>query len=309
MKIASIDIGSNTVLLLIAEIEKENKKLIPILNLYRMPRLSKGLNSSNMIMDSSIDSLITVLKEYNSTIKDNNCDHVIVNATQALRVANNSDFIIHKIKSEFELDVNIIPGEREAFLSFLGAQSAFESNESSIIIDIGGASTEVIYGVGTDISFQNSFPIGVVTMTEKYSLLSSEKRDLSRLENYILSLLKEVATLRNSNSRVIAVAGTPTTLAAAKQNLNDFSETKVEGYKLTRDDLTKFINSFTTLSPQDIRQKYGKIIEGRQDIILAGTLILSHILELLNKEYLYTSGRGLRYGAVIDYINSINMES
>ncbi len=309
MKIASIDIGSNTVLLLIAEIGKENRKLTPILNLYRMPRLSKGLNSSNIIVDSSIDSLLNVLKEYNSTIRDYNCDHIIVNATQAFRIANNADFITQKIKSEFELNVNIIPGEREAFLSFLGAQSGFDSHESLIIIDIGGASTEVIYGVGTDISFQKSFPIGVVTMTEKYSLLSSEKRDMSGFESYIHSKLKEVTALSNSYSRVVAVAGTPTTLAAAKQNLNDFSETKVEGYKLTRDDLTKFINSFTPLSPQDIRKKYGIIIEGRQDIILAGTMILSHILELLSKDYLYTSGRGLRYGAVIDYINSINMGS
>lgn len=306
MKVASIDIGSNTVLLLIAEIELEDKKLIPLLNVYRMPRISKGINESKIISASSISNLLEVLSEYKILIERHNCSRVIVNATQALRVAQNSEEIISAIKAKIEFDVNVIAGNDEAYLSFIGAQSGFDLDSSVIVIDIGGASTEIVLGSNTNILFQKSFPIGVVTMTEKYLEPPITDIDLENLEEYISVVLKELADIDSTDADVIAVAGTPTTLACAMQNLLEYSDEKVEGFKLNKNDLNDFISVFRSISSQSIRNKYGEIMNGREDIILAGTVILHTALNILGKESLNVSGRGLRYGAIIDFMTSKN---
>lgn len=306
MKVASIDIGSNTVLLLIAEVDLGENKLFPLLNIYRMPRISKGINESKVISTSSINNLFEVLLEYKIIIEEHECSKVIVNATQALRVAQNSDEIISEIKVKFNFYVNIISGNDEAYLSFLGAQSGFNLDSLVIAIDIGGASTEVVLGRNTDMLFQKSFPIGVVTLTEKYLKPPIADIDVKNLEQFIAGVMKELCDLDSANANVIAVAGTPTTLACAMQNLIEYSDEKVEGFKLNKNDLIDFISVFKSISSQDIRKKYGEIMKGREDIILAGTVILHTALKLLGKESLYASGRGLRYGAIIDFMNSTN---
>ena len=306
MKIASIDIGSNTVLLLIAEVDLKDKRLHPVLNVYRMPRISRGIDESKIISASSISNLLEVLSEYKIIIEKHNCSRVIVNATQALRVAQNSEEIISAIKAKFEFDVNIISGNDEAYLSFLGAQSGFELDSSVIVIDIGGASTEIVLGSNTEILFQKSFPIGVVTMTEKYLDPPITDINLNILEQYISEVLKEIINIDSTDADVIAVAGTPTTLACAKQSLPEYSDEKVEGFKLSKNDLNDFISVFKSMSSQSIRNKYGEIMNGREDIILAGTVILHTALKIMGKESLYVSGRGLRYGAIIDFMTSID---
>lgn len=304
MKVASIDIGSNTVLLLIAEVDLANRKLIPLLNVYRMPRISKGINESKVISASSINDLLEVLREYKIIIEEHECSKVIVNATQALRVAQNSEDVLSEIKTKFELDINVISGNDEAYLSFLGAQSSFDLDSLAIVIDIGGASTEIVLGRNTDILFQKSFPIGVVTMTEKYLNPPLAVTNVENLEQYITKVFNELCDFDSTNADVIAVAGTPTTLACAMQNLLEYSDEKVEGFILNINDLIDFISVFKSISSQDIRERYGEIMKGREDIILAGTVILHTILKLLGKESLYASSRGLRYGAIIDFMNS-----
>ncbi len=308
MKVASIDIGSNTVLLLIAEVNLEDKKLLPLLNLYRMPRISKGMNKSGIISKIAIKDLLVVLREYKSIIEKNNCSEVFINATQALRVAVNGEEITALIKSELDFDVKIISGDDEAYLSFLGALSGSKLSGSAIMIDIGGASTEIVLGHEDKIIYKKSFPIGVVTLTENYLQPPVTDRALEKTKDHISEIFADLKTIESNNAYVIAVAGTPTTLACAKQNLKHYSENKVEGFELHLEDLDHYISSFKSMTAKDILVKYGGIIKGREDIILAGTLILKTVIALLEKENLYSSGRGLRYGAILDYMNSINKE-
>lgn len=308
MNIASIDIGSNTVLLLIAEINKSNQTTIPLLNELRMPRISQGINESGIISNHSVQDLLNVISEYKNIINNYNCEKILVNATQALRVAKNGDEIIRTIKSKFGFNVEVISGNKEAYYSYLGAVSGFEINGNSVVIDIGGASTEIISGNNETILFQKSFPVGVVTMTEKYLMPVTNEENVKNLEVYLEKIFSTVSEIDSRNSKIIAVAGTPSTLAALKQNLSNYSESKVEGFKLYESDLNDFINVFKSMSPEEILNKYGQIINGRQDIILAGTIILKTIINLLGQHCLYSSSRGLRYGAIIDFKNSTNWE-
>ena len=298
MKIASIDIGSNTVLLLIAEVI--NSEIIPIINEYRIPRISSGLTSTGKISEESMEKLFAVLTEYKTIIDNNNCDKVIVNGTQALRVASNSEIIRTEIKKQFGFDLNIVEGETEALYSFKGALSSFTDNSNYIMIDIGGASTEIVHGNKKEIFFRKSFPIGVVTSKERF--LKTNPPQIEEITNYqtkLKTVFDELSKVDIKNSQIIAVAGTPTTLSAIKMNLSQYTEAKIENTILTKNDLDYFIGEFSQLSYEEIKNKFSPIIVGREDVILPGTIILHYLLKYFGKDSLPVSGRGLRYGAII----------
>ena len=298
MRVASIDIGSNTVLLLIAEVS--NLEIIPILNEYRIPRISTGLANNGFITNESIERLFEILTEYKTIIDEHNCEKIIVNGTQALRVANNSEQIKREIKQQFNFDLNIIPGETEALYSFKGALSSFTDNNNYVMIDIGGASTEIVYGNRKEIFYRKSFPIGVVTSKEGF--LKSNPPIVDELYHFVKELenvFKELSQLRLNNSSLIAVAGTPTTLSALKQGLTKYSESEIEKSILSQNDLENFISEFNKLNYEDIENQFSPIITGREDVILSGTMILLHLMKMLNKNELFVSGRGLRYGAIL----------
>jgi exopolyphosphatase/guanosine-5'-triphosphate,3'-diphosphate pyrophosphatase len=300
MKIASIDIGSNTVLLLIAEVN--GSEIVPIVNEYRIPRISSDLSKNGFILEESVNRLFEVLAEYKSLINLHNCDRVLVNGTQALRIASNSAEILSKIKEKFNFDLNIIPGETEALYSFKGALSSFTESGNYLMIDIGGASTEIVIGNRNEISFKKSFPIGVVVGKEKYLKSNPPQNDeILAFKNELSAIFSELKTIDFSNLQIIAVAGTPTTLAALKLGLEEYSESKIEKSFLTNTDLEYFSNKFQKLTYSEIKYHYSPIINGREDVIFSGTLILDYLLQLFNSEMLFVSGRGLRYGAILDF--------
>ena len=304
MKIASIDIGSNSVLLLIAEINNRSTPLVPLINEYRTPRISKGINKSKRIGEDEISKLYGVIKEYKNIINKYNCSKIIAIATNAIRIADNSQVIIENIKEKFGIDITVISGEDEARLSFLGALSSFKDNSDKLLIDIGGGSTEIVFGNFNSIIFKKSFPVGVVSITEKYFKHNPPlQNEIDSAKNYIESIFEELSNQQFLNAKVIAVAGTPTTLTCIKQKLTDYDENKVERSFLSKGDLNTFIREFSCSTYDEIKNKFGSIIYGREDIILAGTMILETLLSILDKENVTVSGRGLRYGAIIDFIN------
>lgn len=303
MNIASIDIGSNTILLLIAKIE--NNKLITIENYYEMPRLSKGLLPGKNIEFEKVNLLLKILNNYKIIINKNNCEIVLLVATNALRIAKNNFEIVNLVKEQIGFDIEIIEGEKEAYYSFLGALSAADNNNQKVVIDIGGGSTEIIFGNEGNIEFRKSFPFGVVSLTEKFlPLLPPNKNQIHNLEEYLRNELSVIKTYKKDNITAIAVAGTPTSLSCINQNLKTYNDEKVEGSKLLKSDIPKLFDTLSVKSGSEIKNTYGSIMNGREDVILAGTIILKIIMEILDLDEFIVSSKGLRYGVILDYINN-----
>jgi len=301
MKIASIDIGSNTVLLLIAKIE--NNVLFPVLNEYRSPRLAKGLIKGDKIQNDTVNKLLHILKEYKTIIEFHNCSEVLVTATNAMRIASNSNQIIRRIGEKFGWTLNVISGDEEADLSFWGASSSFADFNEKVVIDIGGGSTEVIYGNNSKIVYRKSFQTGVVSLTEKFlSDFPYSNSAIFSANNYLKETFRIISNEIPNSIPTIAVAGTPTTLSCIVQNLKIYNDSKVEGSKLTSKNFRHLFNSLVSLSSAEIKLKYGQVVEGREDILFSGLLILEHIRKLLLADIIYVSSRGLRYGNIINYI-------
>jgi exopolyphosphatase/guanosine-5'-triphosphate,3'-diphosphate pyrophosphatase len=305
MTVASIDIGTNTVLLLIAKVEPTSKIIIPVVDKLSMPRVGKGLSPGGKIQDENLLRLYTILDEYCKIIKEHNCSKTFACATNAFRIAANQSEIVGEIKKIFNLDIDVINGETEALFSFLGALSNFKIQQRSLIIDIGGGSTEIIIGDVHSIKYRKSFPVGVVALSEKYfSTQPPSQMQMESMKDELLNTLSELQHLNFEFKSSIAVAGTPTTLSCIKNNIRNYDADLIDGSFLKPEEIDKMILLLSHLTYDEMQSKYGNIIEGREDIILSGTLILKQVVEFLNIEEVAVSTRGIRHGVIINYLNN-----
>ena len=301
MIVASIDIGTNTVLLLIAEFNLDNLNLTPIKEETRMPRIGQGTKKTGFISQEKIELLYGILEEYNKMIKTDKCDHVILTGTNAFRIANNTSSIIKEIKQRFNYDLNVVSGETEAKLAFLGATSSMKDNDNIMVIDIGGSSTEIIVGSGNTILSKVSLQVGSVAATENFLKhsppLRSEINDLEREADKLISNIE----LSERPNDVIGIAGTATTAACMVLGLKEFQEELVNNFELNQEMITKLLDNLFKLNAKEILAKYGRVMEGREDIILAGIIILNQIIKKLGIDKVTVSTRGIRYGAIINH--------
>jgi len=305
MIIASVDIGTNTVLLLIAEVDETSFEITPLLNEYKMPRIGRGLILSERITVERIEKLFTVLSEYKSIISKYNVDNVLVTATNALRIAANAPEIVERIKKQLSWNVNIISGKTEAEFAFLGAVPVSTKNKNILVIDIGGGSTELILGNENSIEYRKSFPIGSVSVTENY-LKNSPPLDmgLRELKIHLETIFTEIKN-KVAPDLTYSIAGTPTTLFCMMNEIKSFDDSIVEGGILKHGDIANLIQELQKLSSEEIRNDYGKIMRGREDIILGGSIILLNIMELLHLSNVIVSSRGVRYGAIVSFLNGM----
>ena len=261
------------------------------------------MTKAKRINEERIAQLYNVLSDYRNTINKFECEKVLVTATNAFRIASNKDELINEIKKKFGLDIFVITGEEEGRLAYLGAVNDYPKEKNILVIDIGGGSTELILGKGKEILYDKSYPIGVVSSTEKFLISNppSEKQ-LVNFNNELARIFNDLKTKINKPSITIAIAGTPTTLACIKQGLKDYNEEAIEGSYLTDNELKNLIEELSLLSSVEIENKYKSVVNGREDVLLAGTIILKKIMELLNLKEVKVSTKGIRYGAIVDYL-------
>lgn len=306
MNFASIDIGSNTVILLICAYE--NGKLITLENHYSMPRISKGLNQNKNISDEKIVDLFDIITKYMTVIKKYNCEKVFIIGTAALRKAANANKINDEFEKKFNYKINIIPGEQEAKYSYLGALLASNSNLDKMVIDIGGGSTEIIIGNSEGINYAKSVQYGAVNLTEMYFPNLPLNEDLfENVKNEIYNQFNEFQ-IDISKRELIAVAGTPTTLYCMLNGIKDYSDLIVNKKKISIIELENLIEKLKFLTSNQILENYGSVVTGRNDIITAGTIILASIMKKFVIENLTVSTTGIRYGIILEYLYSIGLE-
>lgn len=300
MTIASIDIGTNTILLLIAEVKIKENILNPILNESRIARIGKGLLSGAEILPSQSKIMFDILDDYFNIITNYHCERILVTATNAFRIASNGNALLKQIKLKYNCEAKIIPGKEEAKYSYLGATFNNNSENINLVIDIGGGSTELVFGYKKNILFSKSFLIGVVSGTEMYLKHNPpSSAELACFANELKAKFDEISNYRYQVDSAIAIAGTPTALACIKQNLSEFNEELIEGSILTISEIRTIAENMFRLRSKDISEKYGPVVNGREDILLAGTLILEKIMDIMNITSVSVSTKGIRYGAIV----------
>jgi exopolyphosphatase/guanosine-5'-triphosphate,3'-diphosphate pyrophosphatase len=305
MIVASIDIGTNTVLLLIARIEKDTSLITPLRDEYLIPRIGKGLKTGSEISNERLKLLFEVLEKYKKIVQSYSCEKVYLIGTNALRIAKNSQVIKEKIKEQYGFELEIISGDQEAEYAYHGATSGLENVGSALVIDIGGGSTEIIIGNKENIVYKKSFNIGSVSATENYlghspPLPEEEQKLINKINEVFLELKESI-----NPDVVIATSGTATTLSCMNKRFKEF-QNEIEGSYLETDELKILIKKMEHLTSAGIKENYGDILKGREDVIYAGALILHEIMKMLNVKKVMISAKGIRYGVIVSKLKGKN---
>ncbi len=295
---ASIDIGTNTILMVVADLHDDGT-LTPVYEGQKLPRLGKGVDANRAITQDSIDRVIEVLHSFKHKAYELHASKIFACGTSALRDARNCEEVLQIIKQKTDMHVEIISGEKEAEYTYYGALSGVpQTNEPVGILDIGGGSTELVVGKAGSMVSRSSIDIGCVRLTEQYfPVLPPAHSNIVAATNHINNFIREQSQ-NYKIDKLIGVAGTVTTLAAIVKQLEHFSPESIDNFTLSKETIDSLFSKFSGYSLEEMK-RIPQIISGREDILLAGIIILKAYLSFLQQNSIIVSSRGLRYGQIL----------
>ncbi len=291
---SSIDLGTNTCLLLIAE----SPELKTIQDHSTIVRLGEGVDQTKSLAPQAMERTLLCLKKYGALVREAGLDprETACVATSQARDARNGEEFFERVEKETGFRFRVISGDEEARLTFLGALGSGMNPDECAVIDIGGGSTELISSKGGQ-----SVDLGSVRFTERY-LKSDPVTDdefwacQQAIDEGLESLSAWRGTLP-STVKLVAVAGTATTLAAWYLGLEKFDAARIDAAVLSRGDIHRLVEELKWRTVEE-RCKLPGMERGRADVLLAGALILWRAMERLDFAEVRSSTRGLRYGVI-----------
>lgn len=301
MVVGIIDIGTNSVLLLIARINPDHSIAV-LHDECVIPRLGENLQTTLTFQTAAMARTLTTLKKLQATCQKHHCVEIKAYGTACFRMAKNANIFIERISNELGINVSVIDGKEEARLIYLSCQHDFGHLGNITVLDIGGGSTEIVTAQESA-----SLPFGVVTLTEKF--IHSDPpaaNEIDQLQYFVRSQLTahcfdQRPATSDRPPALITTAGTPTTLAAIHLGLKEYDSKSVHGYRLTVNDITKLKDRLETL-PLSERAKIPCLPEKRADVVVAGVNALLTVINFLGCDSILISDHGLRYGALHDGI-------
>ena len=302
-RFASIDVGSNTIRLLIAEPEV-SAPLRPIHIQRRITRLGENFLPDRILQPEAMDRSIVALKEFVELMGQNGVSEYSAGATAVVREAGNGKNFLDLVQRETGLAVRLLSGTEEARLSLRGVSSVITNKESTMVVfDIGGGSTELVWqgqGESSDIgSF--SLSVGVVHLTETFLQGDPPGQEpCLQLRKHVSNVLRELSFEQNSHDSLwVGTAGTVTTLASMWYELAEYDPETINGTVLEREWLADLCARLAEMKLAE-RRKLTGLESGREDIILAGGLVTLEMMEVFKFSRFTVSDAGLLEGLLLD---------
>lgn len=301
---SSIDIGTNSVLLLIADVD--GNQITVLDEKQQIPRLGRGVDKDGLLSDESQDRVIDVLHEYQKYIAEYSASAIndtIVTATSAVRDASNRESFMRRVYDETGWEVRLLSGGEEAQTTYRGALAILNTNSSdtkTAVLDIGGGSTEIALGEGKKLERWISLNMGSVRFTERF-LVSDPPEDhqLNATRKGVRELLDDWSGSSSNINRVVGVAGTVTSIAGIYLELAEYDAAKINGTTLTSEVIDDVIDELSSLTHQQIEGTYPVFLKGRGDVITAGLIVLSEFLKWAGVKEIVVSTGGIRHGVLI----------
>jgi exopolyphosphatase/guanosine-5'-triphosphate,3'-diphosphate pyrophosphatase len=277
-RVAAIDCGTNSIRLLIADITNGNFK--EVVRQMEIVRLGQGVDQHKSFHPDAIARTLSAVEKFSAKISSKGVEKVRFCATSATRDAVNRYIFTDGVNKILGVEVEVIPGEEEAELSFIGATRELAQNEGPfLVVDIGGGSTEFVYGT-QKVEFAKSVNIGCVRMSERH--LTTQPPSMSQIAQAIVDIDLAIAQAAqvvpiSAAKSLIAVAGTATTVAAAALNLEKHDRYLIHLARIPAPSIHKVAGTFQSMSKEEI-SALGYMHPGRVDVITAGALVLSRIM-------------------------------
>lgn len=300
-RIAAIDIGTNSVLLLIAEIDGDAAR--PVIERATITRLGQGVDKTRALAPEAIERTLTCLRAYAAEIAEHQPAEVIVVGTSAMRDAEGGASFRASAKAILGVEPRVASGDEEAELTFLGALSGLSIEGEVVVFDIGGGSTEIISGEAATSAPRSDPPpkkisldVGSVRLTERH--VKSDPPSPAEIEAIradVRSALGRVPFL--PAGQAVGVAGTVTTIAAFAKGVFPYDAARVHGMVLTAEEVDRAAAELARLS-LDERKRLPAIDPRRADVIVAGAVLASELLRFCRADRMIVSDRGVRWGLV-----------
>ena len=304
-----IDIGTNTILGLIAELKNDGSFDV-LDDLAEITRLGEGVQRTGRISPEGVERSLKVLRCYLERFESLNVEAIMAVGTSALRDARNSAEVRGRFKEQLGFDVRVISGDEEAAYSFLAVQRGLPLNRRELlVVDVGGGSTEFIRGSEAGVSQAVSINIGSVRLTEQF--LHSDPVQTEECEKMRLAIERELALLPrqwlkdSSILTLVGIAGTFTTLSAVEKKLARYAHGEVHGSRLTLSEVRRQVALY---QGKTIAER--KAIDGlepkRADVILAGATLIERTMTVFHLQQAIVSDQGVRYGLLHECLKDGN---
>ncbi len=277
-RVAAIDCGTNSIRLLIADIS--GGKFKEVLRDMEIVRLGQGVDENKSFHPDAINRTLAAVEKFKNQLAGKGVEKIRFCATSATRDAANRDLFIDGVRQILGVEVEVIPGEEEARLSFNGAtKELLQSDAPFLVVDIGGGSTEFVYG-NKEVEFAKSVDIGCVRMSERH--LKSQPVEMNQVAQAIIDIDKAIAQAAavvpiSTAKTLVAVAGTATTIAAAALELETYDRYAIHLSRIPAEKVHKVSAAFQAMTKSEI-SKLGFMHPGRVDVITAGSLVLSRVM-------------------------------
>jgi len=306
VRVAVVDIGTNSTRLLIADVDPASSAVEPLVRRSEVTRLGSGVDAAGSLSQEASERVFATLSDYRAVIDAHHCTANLAVLTSAVRDAANGQAFAARVRADYGLDARILSGDEEAQLGFLGAMSGRavereDTGEPTVVIDVGGGSTEFVVGRGRSAGFHVSLPAGVVRMSERHihhdPPAPEELQELSLdvRETFLEGLPPEE---RAPVTRGIAVSGTATSAAGIDQELDPYDPERVHGYPLQLATIELLLARLADMDEADRRRVVG-LQPGRAPTIVAGMILLGEALRAFALDEVEVSEHDILYGGAL----------
>lgn len=289
---AIIDIGTNSVRLLMAE-KDEKGEWKTLRKELRSTRPGEGMTDKATIGQGAKERTLSAVEEFTAMAKLEGAEDIFAYGTSIMRDASNGEEFADEVTAASGVPVRILSGKEEAYYSYIGA--AGTSGVITSVVDIGGGSTEICVGFGTDVGARHSFRLGCVRCSKQFDTTTARGR--AELKKHCFTLFRETDLMESMRNvkRWIGVGGTVTSLASMLQELEVYDSLKVQDYVIHPEDVSKILEKLSKMSYDDKCHMKG-LLPSRADIIVAGVVILDSLMEYFALSEITVSDRDLSEG-------------
>src|SRR4051794_26403336 len=298
MRVAAVDLGTNSTRLLVADVD--DGRLDEVARRLEITRLGEGVDERKRLLPSPIARVRNVLTDFRREAEQLGVERTLAIATSAVRDAENGEAFLGEVEWSYGFQTRLLSGEEEAQLTFRGVSLGRELAEETVVIDIGGGSTELVVGGSDGVGFHESLDLGCVRLTERF-LHSDPPTDeeLAACAAAVRGLLAERVASDVRPRTAIGVAGTITSLAALDLALAEYDPDQVHGHVLSSESVVTLLERLAAL-PVAERQEIPALDPGRAPVIVAGAVILRETLAHFGLDGLEASERDILDGAALE---------
>jgi exopolyphosphatase/guanosine-5'-triphosphate,3'-diphosphate pyrophosphatase len=307
MNVAVVDIGSNSTRLLIAALQ-DGRVTDELVRHSNVTRLGAGVDRDGKLAPEAMERVYRVLDGYRAEIDEHGCEAAVAVLTSAVRDSANGQAFARSVEDRYGLQTHVLAGDEEARLTYLGATTERDPADRTptLVLDIGGGSTELVIGEGAEVNFRVSTQAGVVRQTERH--LPDDPPTAAQIDALVAdvdAILAEAvpASWRTAVRHGIAVAGTATSLAAIAQSLDPYDPTRVHGYRVSAAECERILAELAAMTLDERRQVAG-LHPDRAPTIIAGVLIFREVLRLFELDEIEVSEHDILRGAALGLIAS-----